>query len=203
MGDGPSPGGPALPWQAPDFLEAQLLGQRVVRLWGPLDDAAVGRACAEMMTLDASGDLPVQLYVVSNGGPLHSALTLIDTIDLLGVPVHVTCLGRVEGTAVGVAACGEKRAAAPHAQFHLCEPEVSASGSARQLASWAEHHQGQLERYVKRLAEATRRPAEHVEADLSLGRWLGAPEAVRYGLVDSIWAPGGGQGRPFGFGPVH
>ena len=178
------------PWASPDFLEAQLLDRRVVRLWGPLDDDAVSRACAEMMALDATGDSAVQLYVGSSGGPLHAALSLIDTMDLLGVPVHVTCLGRAEGAAVGVVAAGVRRVAAPHAQFHLTEPEVTASGNASQLAAWAEHHRIESERFVRRLAEATRRPAEHVEADLSMGRWLSAQEALTYGLVDEVWAPG-------------
>jgi ATP-dependent Clp protease, protease subunit len=197
------------PWDERSSLDAQLLERRVVRLWGPLDDSSVARACAEMMALDATGDSAVQLYVGSSGGPLHSAMSLIDTMDLLGVPVHVICLGRAEGAAVGVVAAGARRVAAPHAQFHLTEPEISVSGNASQLAAWAEQHRVELERFVKRLAQATGRPAEHLEADLSLGRWLGAEDALRYGLVDEIWGPGqgpsspppAGPGRPFGFGP--
>ena len=173
------------PWEERPSLDAQLLERRVVRLWGPLDDASVARACAEMMALDATGDGAVQLFLGSSGGPLHSAMSLIDTIDLLGVPVHVTCLGRAEGAAVGVVAAGARRLAAPHAQFHLAEPEVSLSGNASQLAAWAEQHRVELDRFVKRLAQSTGRPAEHVEADLAIGRWLGAEDALLYGLVDA------------------
>ncbi len=203
------------PYSGPQPLDAELLDRRVVRLWGPLDDSTVAKACAEMMALDATGDEAVQLYVGSAGGPVHSAMSLIDTMDLLGVPVHVTCLGRAEGAAVGVVAAGARRMAAPHAQFHLTEPEVSVSGNASQLAAWAEHHRVELERFVQRLAQATGRPAEHLEADLSLGRWLDAEEALRYGLVDEIWGPARGPGprsgepptsgppRPFGFGPAR
>ncbi|HXW78035.1 MAG TPA: ATP-dependent Clp protease proteolytic subunit [Acidimicrobiales bacterium] len=198
------------PWEERPSLDAQLLDKRVVRLWGPLDDMAVARACAEMMALDATGDGAVQLYVGSSGGPLHSAMSLIDTMDLLGVPVHVICLGRAEGAAVGVVAAGAYRVAAPHAQFHLSEPEVSVSGNASQLTAWAEQHRVELERFVKRLAQASGRPGEHVEADLAMGRWLSAEEALGYGLVDEIWGrgrgpdrPAPGPSRPFGFGPVH
>jgi ATP-dependent Clp protease, protease subunit len=198
------------PWDERPSLDAQLLDRRVVRLWGPLDDMLVARACAEMMALDATGDSAVQLYVGSSGGPLHSAMSLIDTMDLLGVPVHVTCLGRAEGAAVGVVAAGVHRVAAPHAQFHLTEPEVSVSGNASQLAAWAEQHRVELERFVKRMSQATSRPAEHVEADLAIGRWLSAEEALGYGLVDEIWGRGGdrdrpvsGPSRPFGFGPAR
>jgi ATP-dependent Clp protease protease subunit len=167
------------------------------------------------MALDATGDGAVQRYVGSTGGAVHSAMSLIDTMDLLGVPVHVTCLGRAEGAAVGVVAAGARRVASPHAQFHLSEPEVSVSGNASQLAAWAEHHRVELERFVERLALATGRPAEHLEADLSLGRWLDAEEALHYGLVDEIWGPARGPGprsndpptagprHPFGFGPAR
>ena len=190
------------PWDEHPSLDAQLLERRVVRIWGALDDASVARACAEMMALDATGDEAVLLYVGSSGGPLHSAMSIIDTMDLLGVPVHVTCLGRAEGAAVGVVAAGARRVAAPHAQFHLTEPEVSVSGNASQLAAWAEQHRVELDRFVKRLAQGTGRPMEHVEADLTMGRWLGAEDALRYGLVDEIWRPGGPAAPPPP-GPPH
>jgi hypothetical protein len=106
---------------------------------------------------------------------------------------------------------------------------VSVSGNASQLAAWAEQHRVELDRFVKRLAQGTGRPVEHVEADLAMGRWLGAEDALRYGLVDEIWRPGGpaappppgppssgppssgpassgpasGPARPFGFGPAR
>ena len=164
-------------------------------------------ASAELMTLDALGDQPVQLMVASTGGPLYLALSLVDTIDLLGAPVHVTCLGRVEGAANLVVAVGARRAAARHAQFRLCAPEVSASGNASQLASWAEQHRLELDRFSQRLAQACGRHLEHVEADVAMGRWLDAEGAVTYGLVDEIRSPPPRPGppttsrRPLGFGP--
>jgi ATP-dependent Clp protease protease subunit len=108
-----------------------------------------------------------------------------------------------------VVAAGARRSAAPHAQFHLKEPEVAAHGNASQLAAWVEHHAVELGAFVRRIADATGHPAEHVEADLSLGRWLDAQEALRYGLVDEVWSPGRGPAgparpdRPFGFGPAR
>jgi ATP-dependent Clp protease protease subunit len=193
----------------PEVLREQLFQQRIVQLRGPLDDASAGRAAAELMALDALGDSSVQLYLDSSGGALSSAFTLIDTIDLLGVPVHVTCVGRVEGTAVGVLVAGERRTAAPHARFHLVEPTWSGEGNATELVGWVEHHQAELASFVRRIAEATGRPAEHLEADMALGRWMDAEEAVAYGLVHEIWKPKRGKGteggarRPLGFSPPN
>ncbi len=186
------------------WVRAELLKRRVVLARGAIDDVLAGQIAAELMLLDASGDGPVAIHIDSGGGPLHSAFALIDTIDLLGVPVEAVCVGRAEGSAVGVLAAAPKRSAAPHARMRLAEPESSVSGRPAEIVDWAAHHQAQLTRFAERLAQATLRPLEHVEADLAAGRWLSATEAVDYGLVDGIWTPHPSEGtrRPFGFGPA-
>ena len=169
-----------------DVLRAQLFERRIVFLRGPLDDAVAGDIAAQLMTLDASGDEPVQLHVDSPGGPLEPAFVLIDTIGLLGVPVHAVCVGRAEGAAVGVLAAAEVRRAAPHARFRLCQPTETAAGTAGDLESWMTHKQQQLDEFHRHLAGATGRPFELVEADTEHGRYLSAEEAVAYGLVHEI-----------------
>ena len=197
----PGPAGGRPPW--PEWVRGELFSRRLVMLRGELDDQLAGQVAAELMMLDGSGDEAVVLHVDSTGGPLHAAFTVIDTMDLLGVPVEVVCVGRAEGSAVGVVASGVRRYASRHAQFCLAEPDTSVSGSARDIEAWAVEHQRQLDRYVQRLAGATGRPGEHVEADLAAGRWLGAEEAVAYGLIDGLWGgdPGSPPRRPIGFGP--
>jgi ATP-dependent Clp protease protease subunit len=190
-----------------DWLQTRLFERRIVILRGPLDELAAGRLAAELMTLDATGDDAVMLHIDSAGGPTHAAFTVIDTMDLLGVPVHTVCVGRAEGTAVGVVAAGVRRHASPNARFHLREPDTTISGTAGQMAVWAAEHQASAERFVTRLAAATRRPVEHLEADLASGRWLDATRATAYGIVDGLWSPprgdrlGGPGGSPLGFSP--
>jgi ATP-dependent Clp protease protease subunit len=188
------------------WLRGQLLERRQVLLRGTLDDDAAGRAAAELMFLDASGDRAIHLQLDSPGGPLHAALTLVDTIRLLGVPVRVTCLGRVEGSAVAVLAAAEVRIASRHASFHLVEPSSSASGTAGQLSAWSEQRHTDLARYTELVAAASGRPLEHVEADVAAGRWLDARQAAEYGLIHEVLGAGpdtppAPPGRPFGFGP--
>jgi ATP-dependent Clp protease protease subunit len=207
---GPGPDGPRIPGPAgapgswPEWVRSELFGRRVVLLRGELDDQLAGQVAAELMMLDASDDGAVVLHVDSTGGSLLAAFTVIDTMDALGVPVEVVCVGRAEGAAVGVVAAGARRYASPHAQLHLSEPSSSVTGSARDIEAWAAQHQHQLSRYVQRLADATHRPFEHIEADLAMGRWLSADEAVAYGLIDGLWRarPGSPPRRPIGFGPT-
>lgn len=196
---------PDLPPGGPDWLKQQLFERRIVFLRGSLDDDLVGRTAAELMTLDATGDDPVQLHIDSPGGSLQAAFALMDTIEALGVPVYASCVGRAEGSAVGVFAAAERRLMSPHARIRLAEPRESASGNAAELASFAGHYQAQLMRFVTVLARCTGRPAEHIEADLAAGRWLSAEEAVGYGIAHEIWVPRRDRPPasrpPFGFRP--
>ncbi|MGH9067289.1 MAG: ATP-dependent Clp protease proteolytic subunit [Acidimicrobiales bacterium] len=205
---GPGDGRPGTEEAWPGWLRSRLWDRRLVVLRGVLDDDLAGRAATEMMTLDATGDGAVTLHVDATGDSLEAAFTIMDTIDLLGVPVHAVCLGRVEGTAVGVVAACHRRTAAPHTRFLLTEPQARFEGRASQMEQWLRHHEERVARFAARLAQATGRPAEHVEADLAAGRWLSATEALDYRLVDDLWTagPGGSAGtgvdrpsRPFGF----
>jgi ATP-dependent Clp protease protease subunit len=177
------------PMALPDLVRAQLFDRRIVSLRGVLNDELAGLVCAQLMTLDASGDDAVTLFVDSGEGTLSAAFAVMDTIDLLGVPVQVTCLGRADGPAVGVVAVGARRRASRHARFHLTAPRASVAGTAGDLERWISYHQQQLDNFVTRLSEATHRPLEHVEADLYSGRFLSAEDALRYGLIDEIWQP--------------
>ena len=78
-------------------------------------------------------------------------------------------------------------------------------GSATDLARWAEHHLTQLRRFHQRIARAAGRSVEEVAEDCAAGRFLGAEEALRYGLLDEIASPAGAvyplPGRTVGFRP--
>jgi ATP-dependent Clp protease, protease subunit len=173
--DGPGPGWPA---DAHQSVQDRLFDQRVVFLWGPLDATVAGQLAAQLMTLDATGDDPVQLLVDSPGGTLEAALCLVDVIDLLGVELTATCVGRAVGPAIGPLAVAHRRRATPHARFRLSEPVLEISGGARDLGAWAADHRAQLRTFCRRLAPALGTAPEALEEDLRTGRFLDAAQAL-------------------------
>jgi ATP-dependent Clp protease, protease subunit len=193
-----------------ETVSRRLFEQRVVLLHGPLDDLAVTRTSAELMTLDADGDEPVTLRVDCAQGGLAHALTLMDVVELMGVPVRALCLGQVGEGAVGVVAVCARRAALPNTRFALREP-VSGGETpvhVRNVAQWAELRADERDRFCARLAAAAGHSAEEVRDDLARGRFLGAAEAVAYGLIDEVWRPGADikklpdpPGQPMGYRP--
>jgi ATP-dependent Clp protease protease subunit len=202
--------------QLSEVLARRLMEQRVVLLHGLLDDATVTRVSAELMTLDAEGDDPVTLRIDCGEASLAPALTLMDVIELMGVPVRALCLGQVGGGAVGVLAVCARRAAMPSTRFSLSEPTTHMEAHVRNVAQWAELRADERRRFCERVASAVRKSAEEVGADLERGRFFGAPEAVEYGLLDEVCRPdadirplrgpagsGGSGSGSFGFSGPH
>ncbi|RBY75512.1 ATP-dependent Clp protease proteolytic subunit [Geodermatophilus sp. TF02-6] len=168
-----------------DWLAERLLEQRVLTLAGELDAEAVNRAVAELALLDATGDGPVRLQLSGVGVDLDGALTLVDALDLVGAPVHATCLGTLTGPAVAVLAVADRRAAGAHATLRLREPRAPRGVPGHEVQAWADEHARQVRRLQERLADACGRPVEQVAADMREGRLLNAAEAREYGLLDA------------------
>ena len=189
------------PESLPETLARRLLAQRVVLLSGPLDDLSVTRVSAELMTLDAEGDDPVTLRVDCGEAALGPALTVMDVIELMGVPVRALCLGQVGGGAIGVVAVCAHRAALPSTRFSLHEPTTAMEAHVRDMAQWAEMRASERHRFCERLAGATGRQAGDVEHDVERGRFLSAAEAVEYGILDEVRRPDAGIRRLPGADP--
>ncbi len=191
---GPHPAGPlpAAPSRSivtetgRDWLAERLLDRRMVTVTGKLDLDTANRAAASLALLDASGDDPVELRLCGVDADLDTALTLLDTIDLMGVEVHATCLGELTGAAVAILAVADHRTAGPHATLQLREPRTHRSGHTHDVTAHAEDHRRRLRLVQERIAAACHRSAEAVAADMRAGRILTAEEARGYGLVDVV-----------------
>lgn len=179
-------------------LQEQLLEHRVVLLRGHLDAQQAAAVATQLMALDAWGDEKVQLYLGSPAGSLagelDAALTLMDTVAALGVPVEAIGTGTVAGPAVGVLAVAHRRFVTPHTILRLGMDAVSAEGTAGELlrlARWREEQQG---RFAHLVAAAAGVPIGRVQADLRSGRLLDPEQAQQYGLIDDVWEAGGRGG---------
>jgi ATP-dependent Clp protease protease subunit len=163
-----------------------MFDRRLVYLRGRLDDERGARVAAELMALDALGDDPITMLIDSAEGTIDAALAVSDTIDLLGVPVEATCIGRAEGPAVVVLAVADVRRASPNARFRLSAPWLAPVSLTRDVEAWAEQQRERLDRFVVRLAQAAGQRIEQVREDVLAGRSFDAEAAIVYGIVDEV-----------------
>ncbi|MHB1445438.1 MAG: ClpP family protease [Acidimicrobiales bacterium] len=177
-------------------MRAAMFARRIVMLSGVVDQAQAGDVVAGLLSLDALGDGAIELRVDGHCDSLDVALLLMDTIDALGVEVRVVCSGILSGTLVGLLAVAGERVMSPHARIRLCEPAGSFEGRASEIGVQAAHERTRLADFQARLAERTRRPLEHIEADMQTGRYLTGAQAQAYGLVDAVLGADAGRDLP-------
>lgn len=181
---GPATASASLTVGMQDLLEERLLAQRVLTLAGELDAETVNRAVASLALFDADGDAPVNLRLSGVSADVEPVLTLVDALDLMGAPVHATCLGTLSGAAVALLAVADRRIAGRHATVHLCEPRSPHGIPGRELEALAAERARQLGHLQDRISEACGRPKEEIAADMRAGKLLTADEARDYGLLD-------------------
>jgi len=152
-----------------------------------LDQDAANRLSAELLALDSASEDPIELVINSPGGPLDTALSVIDTLDLLRSPVATLCLGQAMGTAAAVLACGsDRRRATPAARLSLRLRPFDASGTATELQNQARQLTGLHDHLALRLAEATGQLPAVIVMNLEQGGFMTAEQAVGYGLIDEV-----------------
>jgi ATP-dependent Clp protease protease subunit len=169
-----------------DWLQERLFERRIVLVTGRLDEDAAARAAAALLALDARGDQPIELHLDSADGALGAAFVLIDAADSLRSTLRILCRGEIGGPSIGVIAAADLRAAAPHARFHLSQPTTRFTGTPEEISAQNRLQQDLLWKLYGRLARRTGRPAEEIAEDMRRGRYLQAPEALAYGLIDEI-----------------
>src|SRR4030095_1750708 len=169
-----------------NWLQEQLFERRIVLVTGRLDDDAAARTAAALLTLDASGNRPIELHLDSSGGALGAAFVLVDTADTLRSELRVLCRGQVGGPAILVVAAADRWPATRHARSDLAQPTARFGGTPEEIAAHSRQQQELLWRLYGHLARRTGRPAEESAEDMRRGRYLDAREALDYGLIDEI-----------------
>ena len=178
---------------ANEWLQRELLARRIVLVTGVLTPDRAAAAAAALMALDTGEPAPIVLHLDSGDGTLEAAFTLIDAAAALSTPLRVWCRGQVGGPAVGLLGIAGRRAAAPHARFHLRQPTARFDGTPESIAAQSRLQQDLLWRLYALLARRTGRPAEEIAEDMRRGVYLDAEEARVYGLVDEVTAGREGQ----------
>ncbi len=169
-----------------EWLYRQLLDRRIVLAQGTLDAELATMLCAQLLTLDAEGDGEIRLHLNTPDGELGAALTVLDAIDAIRVPVRAVATGAVGGPCLAVLAAADERDSYRHATFQLREPRTEAKGTASEVAAHEANHRGLAEDLYARIATVTGRTVDQVRADARKGTFLTAEEALAYGLLHRL-----------------
>ncbi|MHC4568400.1 MAG: ATP-dependent Clp protease proteolytic subunit [Planctomycetota bacterium] len=172
-------------------IYSRLLKDRIVFLGGAVDDATANLIIAQMLFLsneDAKKD--IHFYINSPGGSITAGLAVYDTMQFLRCDVATYCVGQAASMAAVLLAGGnaEKRFLLANNRVLLHQPLITGQlvGPATDLDIEAQEILRLRARLYDILAKHTGQSAEKVEKDCDRNLWLGATEAIEYGLADRV-----------------
>lgn len=170
-------------------IYSRLLEERIVFLGTPINDDVANSVIAQLLFLekeDAKKD--ITLYVNSPGGQVTSTLAMYDTMQYVTPDISTVCLGMAAsgGAIILMGGAKGKRFALPHSEIMIHQPLGGTEGQATDIAIHAEHIVKTKNLLNEMIAKHTGKKLEQVKLDTERDKFLGAQEALEYGLIDKI-----------------
>ena len=165
-----------------------LYKSRTVLIFGEVDMRMAERVTAQLLALASEGDGDIRVIVNSPGGHVESGDTIHDMIRFVGSRVKMIGTGWVAsaGAHIFLGAKRENRYCLPFTRFLLHQPLGGVRGQASDITIEAEEILKMRARLIKEISVETGQPYEKVVADTERNFWMGADEALKYGLVGKI-----------------
>ena len=170
-------------------IYSRLLKERVVFIVGPVEDHMANLIVAQLLFLESeNAEKDVHLYINSPGGVVSAGLSIYDTMQFIKPDVSTICLGQAASMGALLLAGGTrgKRYCLPHSRMMLHQPSGGFQGQASDIDIHAREVLKLRERLNAILAKHTGQSVERIARDTDRDNFMGAAEAVDYGLVDTM-----------------
>ncbi|MDD3412001.1 MAG: ATP-dependent Clp endopeptidase proteolytic subunit ClpP [Eubacteriales bacterium] len=173
-------------------IYSRLLKDRVVFLGGEIDDDVANTVVAQLLFLEMDNpDSDISLYINSPGGSVTAGMAIYDTMNYIKPNVRTVCVGMAASMGAFLLMAGEKgkRYALPNSEVMIHQPLGGASGQATDVQIRAEWLLKTKEKMTRMIAEMTGQPLKKVEKDVERDYFMGADEALKYGIIDEVYQP--------------
>lgn len=170
-------------------IYSRLLKERVVFIVGAIDDYVANLVVAQLLFLESENpDKDISLYINSPGGSVTAGLSIYDTMQFVKPDVSTICVGQAAsmGSLLLTGGAKGKRYCLPHSRMMIHQPLGGVQGQATDIDIHAREILHLRERLNAIMARHTGQTIEQIQQDTERDRFMGADEAVKYGLVDSV-----------------
>ncbi|HVJ81334.1 MAG TPA: ATP-dependent Clp protease proteolytic subunit [Planctomycetia bacterium] len=166
-----------------------LLENRIIFLEGVIDDGSANLIVMKMLYLQYENrKQEIHFYINSPGGSVSSTLAIYDTMQFLECPISTYVVGMAASGAAVLLAGGTKgkRHALPNSTVMIHQPHGQIGGQISDIDIQCEEILRMKKTINEILAKHTGQPIERLAFDTERDRYLTAPMAKEYGLVDEI-----------------
>ncbi|PPI88425.1 ATP-dependent Clp endopeptidase, proteolytic subunit ClpP [Candidatus Pantoea edessiphila] len=170
-------------------IYSRLLKERVIFLTGQVEDHMSNLIIAQMLFLEAENpEKDINLYINSPGGIITAGMSIYDTMKFITPDINTICIGQACSMGAFLLAAGTKgkRFCLPHSRVMIHQPLGGYQGQATDIEIHAREIL-KVKKYMNELlAKHTGKSIKKINNDTERDYFLSAPEALEYGLIDSI-----------------
>ena len=170
-------------------IYSRLLKERVVFLVGVVTETTANLIVAQLLFLESENpDKDIFFYINSPGGSVSAGLAIYDTMQFIKPDVSTLCVGQAASMGSLLLAAGDrdKRFILPNSRVMIHQPMGGFQGQATDIEIHAKEILYLRQRLNEILARHTGKPVETIGRDTERDFFLGAEDAVKYGLVDKV-----------------
>jgi ATP-dependent Clp protease, protease subunit len=170
-------------------IYSRLLKDRVVFCVGPVEDYMANVIVAQLLFLESENpEKEISLYINSPGGAVTAGMAIYDTMQFIQPQVSTLCVGQAASMGAVLLAGGApgKRYCLQHSRVMIHQPLGGYQGQATDIDIHAREILKIREELNQILARHSGQSVETIRNDTERDRFMTAPEAKEYGLVDHV-----------------
>ena len=170
-------------------IYSRLLKDRIIFLGEEVNENSAAVVVAQLLFLEAEDpSKDIHLYINSPGGSVTAGMAIYDTMQYIKCDVSTICIGMAASMGAFLLAGGTKgkRMALPNAEILIHQPSGGSQGQATEIEIAAKHILKTKATLNRILSENTGQAIEKVAEDTERDNWMGAKEALEYGIIDSV-----------------
>ncbi len=170
-------------------IYSRLLKERVVFLVGPVTEITANLIVAQLLFLESENpDKDIFFYINSPGGSVSAGLAIYDTMQFVKPDVSTLCVGQAASMGALLLAAGdkEKRFCLPNSRVMIHQPMGGFQGQASDVEIHAKEILYLRGRLNEILVKHSGKTLEVIQHDTDRDFFMGAEDAVKYGIVDKV-----------------
>jgi ATP-dependent Clp protease protease subunit len=171
-------------------IYSRLLKDRIVMLDTDVNEHSASLLVAQLLFLESQGNEDITMFINSPGGVVTAGMAIYDTMQFIKPDVSTVVMGQAcsMGSLLATAGAPGKRKMLPNARHMIHQPSGGAGGQATDMEI-------QVEEILKMKKNLTQIYVDHnskgktyeqFKNDMERDKFMGAQEALEYGLIDEI-----------------
>ena len=170
-------------------LLSRLLEERIVLLYGPIDDDMAASITSQLLFLEQQDpDSDITMYINSPGGSVTAGMTIYDTMNYIHADVRTVGMGMSASMGAFLLCSGEpgKRYVLPNSEVMIHQPLGGAQGQATEIEIAYKNIARTKKKIYEIMSARTGKTFEEIEQACDRDHYMTAQEAIDFGLVDKI-----------------